>query len=119
VPYESADNIMKEGRKAFPTFPESVLAQAPQFPFMADGCRVWQVPKAPPAQRDVTTGTIPTLVIAGSYDAITSAESAAKPLANATFVVIPGVGHFVVPKSPCSQSVMKAKGSTPALTYGL
>ena len=67
------------------------------------------MPKAPAAQREVTTGNIPTLVIAGSYDAITSAETAeaaAKPLGNSTFVVIPGVGHFVVPKSECAQAVM-------------
>jgi len=109
VPYENPDNVMKEGRKAFPAFPDSVLAQAPQFPFMVEGCGVWPVPKAPSAQREATTGSIPTLVIAGSYDAITSQESAAaaaKPLTKATFVVIPGVGHFVVPKSPCAQAVM-------------
>jgi hypothetical protein len=48
------------------------LTQAPQFPFMRDVCRVRTVPKAPIAQRAVARSAIPTLVIAGSYDAITS-----------------------------------------------
>ena len=111
IPYESANNVSREGRRAFPAFPASVLAQAPQFPFMREVCRVWTVAKAPAAQRAVPRSAIPTLVIAGSYDAITAppaAQAAARALANATFVTIPGVGHFVVPKSPCAQQVMSA-----------
>jgi pimeloyl-ACP methyl ester carboxylesterase len=86
-----------------------VLAQAPQFPFANDICEVWDVPQAPATQREITTGTIPTLVIAGSYDAVTSAETAAaaaRPLTNATMITIPGAGHFVLPKSTCAQEVM-------------
>jgi pimeloyl-ACP methyl ester carboxylesterase len=116
VPYESAGNVLKEGRRAFPGFPTSVLAQGPQFPFMTDICRIWQVPKAPAQQREITRSAIPTLVIVGSFDAITStnvAQAAARPLANATLVVIPGVGHFVVPKSPCAQRVMASFLGTP------
>jgi pimeloyl-ACP methyl ester carboxylesterase len=48
-------------------------------------------------------------VTAGSYDAITSpqaAQAAAPGLSAATLAVIPGVGHFVVPKSDCAQRVM-------------
>jgi pimeloyl-ACP methyl ester carboxylesterase len=109
MPYESADDIISHGRRAFPAFPTSVLAQAPQFPFQADICRVWQVPKAPAAQREATRSAIPTLVIAGSYDASTSplaAEAAAASLTKSTVVTIPGVGHFTMPKSPCAQRVM-------------
>src|SRR5262245_3472897 len=109
VPYERADNVLRQGRRAFPAFPASVLAQAPQFPFLREICRAWDVPKAPAAQRAVTRGGIPTLIIAGSYDAITSpqaAQAAARPLSRARLVIIPGVGHFVVPKSDCAQQVM-------------
>jgi pimeloyl-ACP methyl ester carboxylesterase len=82
VLYESAGNVLKEGRHAFPSFPTSVLVQGPQFPFMTELCCVWQVPKAPAWQREITRSAIPTLVIAGSFDAITSvAEAAARPLA--------------------------------------
>jgi pimeloyl-ACP methyl ester carboxylesterase len=116
VLYESAGNVLEEGRRAFPSFPTSVLVQGLQFPFMTELCRVWQVPKAPAWQREITRSAIPTLVIAGSFDAITSvkvAEAAARPLAKVTLVVIPGVGHFVVPKSPCAQRVMASFLATP------
>src|SRR5262245_16636166 len=98
-------------------FPTSVLAQAPQFPFLREICQAWDVPKAPAAQRAVTRGGIPTLIIAGSYDAITSpqaAQAATKPLSRATLVTIPGVGHFVVPKSDCAQRVMASFLADPA-----
>ena len=65
--------------------------------------------RVPAAQRQVARGAIPTLVIAGSYDAITSpqaAHAAAAGLSAATLAVIPGVGHFGVPKSDCAQRVM-------------
>lgn len=43
-------------------------------------------------------GSIPTLLISGSFDAITSldgAKAVAASLSNATIVSIPGIGHFV------------------------
>jgi hypothetical protein len=79
VPYERAGNVRKEGRRAFPNFPASVLAQAPQFPFLRELCRAWDVPAAPAAQREPARGAIPTLVIAGSYDAIASPAAAEPP----------------------------------------
>ena len=109
VPYEGPDDIINQGRRAFPTFPTSVLAHAPQFPFMIDICRAWQVPKAPAAQREATRSAIPTLLIAGSFDAVTSSQSAAaaaRSLTNSTLVIVPGAGHVVMPKSSCVRRVM-------------
>ena len=111
VPYEATDSVMEAGKKAFPGYPDSVLSQAPQFAFAKDVCKLWDVAKAAPAQREVTKNAIPTLVIAGSYDAMTSpqsAEAAAKPIPNSTLIVIPGIGHYVLPKSECAQKVMHA-----------
>jgi pimeloyl-ACP methyl ester carboxylesterase len=111
APYEAADSVMDAGKKAFPDYPESVLSQSPQFGFLKDTCKMWGVPKAPAAQREVTTNAIPTLVIAGSYDAMTSAkaaEAAAKPIPGSTLIVIPGVGHYVMRSSECAQKVMHA-----------
>src|SRR5262249_51531576 len=116
-PYESTDNVINEGRRAFPTFPMSVLAQAPQFPFQAEICRIWQVPKAPASQRAVTRSAIPTLLIVGGYDAITApqtAEVAAATLTNSTVVIIPGIGHFAMPKSPCAQQIMASFLANPS-----
>jgi pimeloyl-ACP methyl ester carboxylesterase len=116
VPYEPTDNTLVQGRRAFPTFPASVLAQAPLYPYAADVCAVWPVAPAPPTQRTLPTSAIPTLVVAGEYDAITSAETAettARSLTSATAITIAGAGHRVVPRSPCAQAVMASFLATP------
>jgi pimeloyl-ACP methyl ester carboxylesterase len=114
VPYQAPDDVIASGERAFPKFPKEArgaLEQAPQFPFAADICRLWDVPKGPATQRDIDrSGKIPTLVIAGTFDALTSTQTAEKlagEMKGATFLPIPGVGHFVVPKSTCAQEVMK------------
>lgn len=81
-----------------PTFPTSVLAQPPQFPFMHHDCEVWDVPTDPADQRQVSRDPVPILVISGSYDALTSpvtARRVADALTRSTFVIIPRFGHFV------------------------
>lgn len=108
IPYQPASQVLQDGKRAFPQFPVSVLSQAPQLPFMTGDCRIWKVPKAPAAQRAATHSTIPTLLLAGTYDARTApslAEHAAMTLSNSTVVIIPGVGHIVVPRSACAQQV--------------
>jgi len=111
APFEAADSVLSAGRKAFPGYPDSVLSQSPQFPFMKDICKVWEVARAPAAQREVTRNAIPTLAIAGSFDALTSARAAAeaiRPIPGSTLIVLPGIGHYVLPKSECAQKVMAA-----------
>ena len=108
VPYEREVTVRRKGRLAFPKFPRSVLAQAPQFPFRYMDCPVWNVPKAPAAQREVTRSDIPTLVLAGSFDSLTSSESAqyaARTLPNSTFAEFPGSGHVVLNTSRCASRV--------------
>ncbi len=63
---------------------------------MTQDCGVWNVPKAPGSVRQVTISSIPTLVMAGSFDGKTSpqwAVYAAGTLENSTTVVIPGAGQ--------------------------
>lgn len=111
APYEPADSVLAAGRQAFPGYPDSVLSQAPQFPFMKDICRTWDVARAPASQREVTRNALPTLVIAGSFDAFTSAHAAAeaaKPIPGSTLIVLPGIGHYVLPQSECARKVMAA-----------
>jgi pimeloyl-ACP methyl ester carboxylesterase len=108
VPYERKSKLLSKGRRAFPRYPDSVLAQAPQVPFAFDDCRAWDVPKAPATQREVTRSAIPTLLVSGTFDAITAprqARVAARTLPNSTLVRIPGVGHDPVAKSACAQRV--------------
>jgi pimeloyl-ACP methyl ester carboxylesterase len=116
VPYERRSDVLRQGRHAFPTYPRLVLAQAPQLPFMTEDCRVWKVRKAPAAQRAITRGTIPTLVLSGSFDSRTAprwGEYAARTLPNSTVVTISGVGHVVAPKSHCAQRVLATFLATP------
>ena len=98
VPYESESDVLLEGRRAFPGYPDSVLAPAVHFTYVYDDCRGWHVPQAPQAQRAATRSSIPTLILSGSFDAVTApswGRIAAQTLPNSTVVVIPGVGHFV------------------------
>jgi len=117
VPYERKSKLLKKGRRAFPRYPDSVLAQAPQFPFAFKDCPIWDVPKAPAAQRAVTQSNITTLLLSGTFDAITAprqARIAARTLPNSTIANIPGVGHDPVDKSGCAARVLRSFLSTPS-----
>ena len=116
APYQPKADLLKHGQRAFPGYPDSVLAQPPQIPFTFKDCRIWVVPKAPAAQRAVTRSTIPTLLLSGTFDAVTppsQARIAARTLPNSTVVTIPGVGHDAVAKSRCAQSVLASFLTTP------
>src|SRR5262249_39613366 len=61
--------------------------------------------------------SIPTLLISGTFDTLTSlagAKAAAAKLSNATIISIPGVGHAVSPQSPCAQAVVVSFLANPA-----
>jgi pimeloyl-ACP methyl ester carboxylesterase len=109
VAYERPSNPRRQGRKAFPNLPGSVLAQPPGLTFQAEACPIWDVAPAPPAIRaPLTASPIPTLVLNGSFDALTGAQwarYAAEKLGNATLVIVPGVGHGALYASTCAQSV--------------
>ncbi|WP_406841434.1 alpha/beta fold hydrolase [Streptomyces sp. AHU1] len=109
VPGYSRADLLAAGRRAFPGWPDSVLAQAPQLPFEHDVCRVWNVPDRTPVQRVTTVSDVPALVLSGTFDAKTGARwgaYAARTLSRSTTVLIPGIGHWVVPQSPCAASVL-------------
>jgi len=108
IPFETQADVLRRGRRAFPGFPRSVRAQPPQFPFRFMDCPAWNVPPAPPSQRAVVRSSVPTLVLAGSFDTLTSeanARHAASSLPNARLAVIPGEGHVVLNTSRCASRV--------------
>lgn len=45
TPYESRADIIRGGHRAFPSFPRSMLANAPQLAWLHDDCRAWDVPR--------------------------------------------------------------------------
>ena len=111
VPSASQEEWANDGREAFPDYPVSIQVEAVgTWAYAREDCReVWKVPAAPPAIYEPIKSSIPTLLISGSFDAVTSlawAEAAAKDLSRATIISIPGVGHFTSPYSPCAQGVI-------------
>lgn len=118
IPYMKG-SILSAGRLAFPAYPASVLRPALHVTYLPQSCTVWKVPKAPAAQRAATPSTIPTLLLAGSFDAVTPtswARIGARTLPNSTLLELAGIGHTVTVSSRCAQRVFAsflAKPSAP------
>ncbi len=101
-PFATPEDLAAAGREAFPDYPASVQREGiGGWAYFNEDCRdVWKVPAAPEAMRQPVASSIPTLLISGSFDTLTSlagAKAAAARLSNATIISIPGVGHFVSP----------------------
>ncbi|MFI5980636.1 alpha/beta fold hydrolase [Streptomyces sp. NPDC051555] len=108
TPYETEAQALRGGQEAFPSFPASVQAQAPQLTFLREDCDAWNVPAAPASIRDVTTSDIPTLAISGGFDAQTGAANGpyvARTLSRATVVTVPYQPHVVFATSKCAQQI--------------
>lgn len=96
VPYETEESVVATGRRAFPTFPLSILKNAPNLPFMRENCREWDLPAVSASVREPTKSTLPTLVLNAQYDAQTAASFGAyvaKTLPNSVVVTIPSIAH--------------------------
>ncbi|WP_030860586.1 alpha/beta fold hydrolase [Streptomyces sp. NRRL F-2747] len=109
APGAAEPDVLKAGRAAFPGWPDTVLAQVPQLPFQYPACRIWNVPDRASVQRVATVSSVPALLISGTFDVKTGASWAtgvARGLSRSTSVEIPGIGHWVVPQSPCAQRVL-------------
>ncbi|MEV6954542.1 alpha/beta fold hydrolase [Streptomyces sp. NPDC051183] len=109
VPGFSERDVLKAGRRAFPGWPDTVLAQPPQLNFQHDICRAWDVPDRTALTRVATHSKVPTLIVSGTFDMKTGAswgQFTGRTLPRSTAVQIPGIGHGVILQSPCAQSVL-------------
>jgi pimeloyl-ACP methyl ester carboxylesterase len=100
--------VLAQGRRSFPDYPDSVLAPALHFTDALRDCPVWDVPATPQELRTPRPSAIPTLVVSGTFDAVTppsTGVTAAATLSRATVLSFAGVGHGVVQSSPCAQQV--------------
>ena len=118
-PFATPDELAAAGREAFPDYPASMQREGVgSWAYVNEDCRVvWKVPAAPEAMRQPVASAIPTLLISGSFDTLTSlagAKAAAVRLSSATIISIPGIGHFVSPNSPCAQRVIVSFLADPA-----
>jgi pimeloyl-ACP methyl ester carboxylesterase len=118
-PFATPQDLVAAGREAFPDYPASVQGEGVGgWAYINQDCRdVWKVPAAPEAMRQPVASSIPTLLISGSFDTLTSlagAKAAAARLSQATIISIPGIGHFVAPQSPCARTVIVSFLSDPS-----
>jgi pimeloyl-ACP methyl ester carboxylesterase len=119
-PFATPEDLAAAGREAFPDYPLSVTREGVGgWAYFNEDCReVWKVPAAPETMRQPVVSSLPTLLISGSFDTLTSlagAKAAAAKLSNATIISIPGVGHAVSPASPCAQTVIVSFLADPAV----
>ena len=118
-PFATPDELAAAGRAAFPDYPAPVQREGVGgWAYFNEDCGdVWKVPPAPQAMHRPVASSIPTLLISGTFDTLTSlagAKAAAARLSSATIISIPGVGHFVSPNSPCAQKVVVSFLADPA-----
>ena len=118
-PFATPEDLAAAGRKAFPDYPASITREGVGgWAYFNEDCRdVWKVPAAPETMHQPVVSSIPTLLISGSFDTLTSlagAKAAAAKLSRATIIGIPGVGHAVSPQSPCAQAVVVSFLADPA-----
>lgn len=112
-PFATPEDLAAAGRAAFPKFPSSVQREGiGGWAYVNEDCgQVWKVPAAPKTMHAPVASSIPTLLVSGTFDTLTSlagAKAAATRLSHAAIISIPGVGHTVSPWSPCAQSVIVA-----------
>src|SRR5579871_634908 len=101
------------GREAFPAYPASITREGiGGWAYVQEDCRkVWKLPLAPPSMHEPVASNIPTLLVSGTFDTLTSlagAKAASARLSRATIISIPGVGHTVSYQSPCAQEIIVA-----------
>ncbi len=118
-PFATPEQLAEAGRKAFPDYPASIQREGigSWAYFNQDCSEVWKVPAAPEAMHQPVASGLPTLLISGSFDTLTSlagAKQAAAKFTHATIISIPGVGHFVSPASPCAQAVIASFFADPS-----
>jgi pimeloyl-ACP methyl ester carboxylesterase len=105
---------------------ETALAKYPEFASFFEGfevgglsyavCPHWQAGQAGPAENQPVSSDIPTLVMAGLYDPITSpgwGRDVTKNLRNGYFFEYPAMGHGVT-TAECARSMMIAFLSDPS-----
>jgi pimeloyl-ACP methyl ester carboxylesterase len=116
-PFATQEDLAVAGRAAFPNYPASIQRQAVgSWAYVNEDCAVWNVPAAPMAMRQPVASSIPTLLISGTFDTLTSlawAKAAATRLSHSTIISIPGVGHSVSAWSPCARAVIVSFYATP------
>src|SRR5215470_10307534 len=77
-PFATQADLAAAGKQAFPDYPASIQVEGVGgWAYVNQDCRdVWKVPAAPEAMRQPVASGIPTLLISGSFDTLTSLAGA-------------------------------------------
>jgi pimeloyl-ACP methyl ester carboxylesterase len=82
-----------------------------QADFMFDICEIWRVSRSKAIENQAVSSDIPTLVLAGRYDPVTSTkwgELAASTLSNSYFYIFPNAAHGVFLSGDCPVNIVQA-----------
>jgi pimeloyl-ACP methyl ester carboxylesterase len=115
--WTNPEQALSEARIAMPGIPDSVLRIAPTGSWIFDECRAWGLGRSDPAARAPTVSTVPTLILAGTFDSSTApgwVDQVTPGLSNSVVLHFPGVGHGVLPASRCGQTIMTAYVDKPS-----
>ncbi len=116
VPYGSPSDILRAGRAEFPTFPDSVRSMRRSYRPSTSFVRFGTFQRDRHRSEYAVRSSIPTLVVSGAIDAKTGAKwgrYAAGTLPNSTYVVIKGIGHWVIVQSSCAEQIVQSFLSQP------
>jgi pimeloyl-ACP methyl ester carboxylesterase len=72
-------------------------------------CAGWGAGQIPRRTQAPVVSAVPALILSGEYDPLTPptyGASAARTLPNGSWFTLPGIGHAVVPTSPCGHAIM-------------
>jgi pimeloyl-ACP methyl ester carboxylesterase len=81
-----------------------------QTDFMFDICSIWRVSRSKAIENEAVSSDIPTLVLGGRYDPVTSTkwgELAASTLSNSFFYVFPNAAHGVFLSGDCPVNIVQ------------
>jgi pimeloyl-ACP methyl ester carboxylesterase len=93
-PFATPEDLAAAGRAAFPDYPVSLTREGiGGWAYFNEDCReIWKVSAAPDAMHQPVASAIPTLLISGSFDALTSLAGAK-------------AGAEKLAQSPCAQAI--------------
>jgi pimeloyl-ACP methyl ester carboxylesterase len=103
MPFENRRAIAAQSRRYAQLRGYEIQASLPSI------CDVWRVPPAAPVMNEPVTSDIPTLILAGEYDAYTPpawGRLTAQTLGHSYFYEVPGVGHGPGFSSKCARDMV-------------
>ena len=109
---------LETSAQGLPTQIQPALLDSDSFNFSV--CQFWSVKTVPSIQKELVRSSIPTLILQGEYDPVTTSANgrlAAQTLSKSYFFLFPGIGHGVLASqaSNCPDDILNAFLDNPAV----